>query len=266
MLSTLVRALQLAGLNAVPLGAAALSGGTLATALVLYWWENLVGGAFVALRIALHRARTGTRGHYRPHLGLQMQGKLRVAGRVEPVDVAPKTLLAEFAWSAGAFTLAQGVLLALLLGKLLPDGEVARATSRGGLAAVVLLQGLGFALDLPRLGSRPFLWVKTLAERSLGRVVLVQLAILAGAVLAAGRPDPLRFLLPFAVAKTVSDLASWLPLQRYVPDPERAPGWARRLARLAPRRGRRFEDHWREAAERERRLAAEDEEPVDARG
>jgi hypothetical protein len=266
MLATLLRALQLAGLNAIPLGAAALSGGTLATALVLYWWENLVGGACVALRIALHRARTGTRGHYRGHLGLQMQGRLRVAGRDQPVDLAPRTLLAEFVWSAGAFTLAQGLLLAFLLGRFVPDGAIDRGALEGGLAAVLGAQALGFALDLPGIGSRPFVWAKALAERSLGRVVLVQLAILAGAVLAAGRPDALRFLLPFAVAKTASDLASWLPLQRIAPDPGRPPGWARRLARLGPRRGRRFDDHWREAMERERRLAAEDEEPVDGRG
>jgi hypothetical protein len=266
MLWTLLRALQLTGLNAVPLGTTALSGGTLATALVLYWWENLVGAAFVALRIALHRARTGKRGHYRRHLGLEMKSKVRVAGRAEAVDAAPKTLLAEFAWAAGAFTLAQGVLLGLLLGKLFPDGTFERGALEGGFAAVLGLQAFGFALDLPGLGARPFLWVKTLTERSLGRVVLVQLAILAGAVLSAARPDPLRFLLPFAAAKTVSDLASWLPLQRYVPDPERPPGWARGLARLAPRSERSFEDHWRETALRERRQAAEDEEALDGRG
>lgn len=253
--------LQLVGLNALPLGGLFFAGWSPATALALYWCENAVGGALVALRIALHRARTGKRGHYRRHLGFEIKGKLTVAGRAQPVDLAPGTLLAEFAWGGTVFTVAHGVFLWLLLAGVMhqtPDpGEL-----RAGVAGMLALQLAGFALDLGGLASQPFAWVKALAERSLARVVLVHIAILGGMFLSMDQPRPERFFLVFGTLKLLSDLGSWLGLQVPPPDPERPPRWAGWLAARFPQRGEPFDASWRRSAELERARAAEDEETL----
>jgi hypothetical protein len=247
-----VRLLQLLGLNAVPLAGLFFAGWSPATALALYWCENVVGSALVAARIAMHRSATRTRGHWRTHLGLQITGTVKVAGRKKPADVAPKTLLAEFVWGTAAFTLAHGIFLGLLLigmMKVEPD----RAELRNGLFAMVGIQLVGFAWDSFTIGERPFAWVKALAERSFARVVLVHLAIIGGAFLTFGRPHPERFFLVFGALKLASDLASWLPLSLPPPDPERPP---RVMAWLA---GDRFREHWRREATAKRAADAADE-------
>ena len=53
-----VRLLQLTSLNAVPLAGLFFAGWSPATALALYWCENVVGSALVAARIAMHRSAT----------------------------------------------------------------------------------------------------------------------------------------------------------------------------------------------------------------
>lgn len=245
----------------MPLGGLWFAGWSPATALTLYWCENAVGVALVALRIALHRARTGKRGHYRRHLGLQMSGTLRVAGRAEPLDVQPTTLLAEFLWAGVVFSAAHGVFLWLLLGLVL-HAEPERDELRSGVLALATFQLLGLAYDLPSLAQRPFAWVKGLAERSLGRVVLVHLAILGGALLSFGRPHPERFFLVFGALKLAADLASWLQLEAAPPDPERPPRSAVWLASLAPRTDESFSDYWRRTTRQDLERAARDEEPV----
>jgi hypothetical protein len=222
----------------------------------------VLGVVLVAARIALHRAWTQKRGHYRRHLGVEMSGSLRVAGRKQPVDIAPGTLLAEFLWSGTLFTAAHGVFLWLLLAMVLrapPDLPELRA----GVLAMATLQLLGFAYDVPSLAQRPFAWAKGLAERSLGRVVLVHLAILGGALLSFGRPHPERFFFVFGVLKLAADLASWLSLELPPPDPERPPRFAGWLAALAPRREESFADYWRRSAEQARTEALADEKPGD---
>jgi hypothetical protein len=254
----LFRLLQLVGLNLVPVAGMFFGGWSPATALALYWCENLVGGALVAARIAIHRERTRARGHYRPHLGIKISGSLKVAGSKEPRDVAPKTLLAELVWTVTAFTLAHGLFLWLLLAmmKAVPD----RGELRTGLIAMVAIQLIGFAWDYPRLGERPFAWVKAMAERSVARVVLVHLAIIGGAFLTFGRPHPERFFLAFGALKLATDLASWLPLSLPPPDPERPPRFGAWLARFALRREESFAAYWRRSALEKRAADAADEE------
>jgi hypothetical protein len=257
----LLRLLQILGLNAVPLGGLFFGGWSPATALALYWCENAVGGALLALRVAIHRARTRKRGHYRRHLGVELTGTLRVAGRAEPLDLAPRTFLAELVWGGTLFTAAHGVFLWLLLAGVLHQ-RPEPAELRDGLLAMLALQLAGFAFDLPGLARRPFAALKALAERSLGRVALVHLAILGGALLSFGRPHPERFFLVFGALKLLADVAGALSLRVPPPDPERPPRWARRLGSLAPRGGEGFDAYWRRSAEQARAQAAEDEEPL----
>ncbi|HVH04564.1 MAG TPA: DUF6498-containing protein [Myxococcota bacterium] len=250
-MGVLFRLLQLLGLNAVPLAGLFFAGWSPATALALYWCENVVGSALVAARIALHRRATRKRGHYRPQLGLQISGSLKVAGRTEPKDVAPKTLLAEFLYAVIAFSIAHGIFLWLLFAVM--KVQVEPAQLRTGLVAMVGIQLVGFAWDAWSLAERPFAWIKAMAQRSLGRVILVHLAILGGMFLTASRPHPERFFLVFGALKLASDLASWLPLSLPPPDPSRPPRLVTRLA------GPRFAEYWRQEATKERAANEDDE-------
>jgi hypothetical protein len=249
-----VRFLQLLGLNLVPVAGMFFGGWSPATALALYWLENVVGGALVAARIAIHRERTDARGHYRRHLGVEITSTLKVAGRDKPVDVTPKTLLGELLFTLVAFSAGHGIVLFVLL-VLMMNVTPDRAELRTGAIAMVGIQLIGFAVDLPRLGERPFAWIKTAAERSVARVVLVHLAILGGAFLTFGRPHPERFFLAFGALKLASDLASWLPLALPPPDPNRPPSWIARFA------GAGFAEYWRKEAMKERAANEDDERP-----
>ena len=252
-MGALFRFLQLLGLNAVPLAGLVFAGWSPATALALYWCENVVGSALVAARIAMHRGATDARGHFRPQLGIQISGTLKVAGSDKPKDVAPKTLLAEFVWAAVAFCAAHGVFLAVLFEMM--DVRIDLAQLRTGLIAMAGIQLIGFAWDARSLGERPFAWIKALAQHSLGRVILVHVAILGGMLFSLQRPHPERFFLVFGALKLASDLASWLPLSLPPPDPSRPPRLFTRLA------GAGFAEHWRKEAEKERAANADDEKP-----
>ena len=96
-------------------GGVFLAGWSPATALSLYWWENLIGAALVALRIALHRALTRKRGHRRLQLNLQANvGSNEDSPRRRKrkrEDVEPGSFLGEFLLVAGAGTAAHGLLL-----------------------------------------------------------------------------------------------------------------------------------------------------------
>lgn len=219
-MGALVRLLQLVGLNAIPLAGLFFAGWSPATALALYWCENVVGSALVAGRIAMHRGATDLRGHYRVHLGLEFTGTMKVAGQRKPVDVAPKTLLAEFVWATGAFSVGHGIFLAVLFQMM--EVRVDLSELRTGLVAMVGIQLVGFGWDAWTLAARPFAWIKALAQRSLGRVMLVHLAILGGMLFSYQRPHPERFFLVFGGLKLLSDLASWLPLSFPPPAAERA--------------------------------------------
>jgi hypothetical protein len=52
----------------VPGGGYFVAGWSPATALTLYWVDNVVGGVAMAIRILLHRRATGAAGHAREHL------------------------------------------------------------------------------------------------------------------------------------------------------------------------------------------------------
>jgi hypothetical protein len=146
----------------------------------------------------------------------------------------------------------------------LSGAELNRAGLINGLVLIVALQALNFAGDMFGIRQRSFAWIKQMASQALGRVVLVHLAIilgvLAGAIVVS---SPLAFFVPFALLKTLSDVASaWKTSET----PAESPAWLTRIMnRLRP--GEDFAAYWRDDHKKQLSQAAEDEQvmPADKR-
>jgi hypothetical protein len=282
------RLVPVAGANAVPVAGVFLAGWNGATALTLYWCENLLGSLLVLARLALHRRLTRKRGYERLQLGLQSDFEKRwgpeatrrrraaaarapvaagrrrrpAAGAHAPagVDAAaavqPGSFVAELAAAACAATVVHGVLLWLVLRQSFA-GLSQDAALRHGLLAVAAFQLLGFALDLPGLRERPFAWARELAQGAVARVTLVHLVLIAGFWVSAR--GGAAFFGPFAVLKAAADVGNLLARAGFRADPDEAPAWlAGVMNRL--RTDADFAADWRERKEVERQLLARDEE------
>lgn len=241
---------RLVGGNVVPGGGFLLAGWSPATALTLYWIDNLIGAIATAIRIVLHRRWTGARGHDRGQLGATYS-----TGRNAPEQTF-KSFAAEFAVTSLAFSMAQGVFLAFVLSSVLettPD----RAQVEQGAGAILVAHLLALAVDTRRLGSWPFARLREQAQRMRGRVVLVHLAILGGMVFFAARGTPGAFFSVFVALKFVADLGTLMP--RYQPgdEPPRLLVW---LTSVVPARdGESFTQYWKRTHAAERAHFASDE-------
>ncbi len=192
------RVLLALGLNAVPIAGITLASWGSATAMASYWFESLLGVLLVGIRIAAHRRITRKQGHYRAHLN---SGAATTGARANASKV---TFLAEYLTTGLVFTLAHGFFLAffMLVTRLPPDLDALRT----GISVTAALLLIGFAFDMLGLRERPFAWVKHLAQASLGRIVLIHLALIAGVAQAAIFAKNDLFLLPFAGLKLLADL------------------------------------------------------------
>jgi hypothetical protein len=101
-------------INAVPLVGVKMFGWSVGVVLMLYWVENLLTAVFTTARIALHRALTRKRGHWRGGtLGTKVNNKPSGSG-----------LLGEYALMAFVFTLAHGIFvvaIVFIIGENKPD-------------------------------------------------------------------------------------------------------------------------------------------------
>ena len=226
------RLLQALGVNAVPAWGVLVGGWAPATGLFLFFADSVVNGALLAVRIALHRAWTGKRGHFRRHLGEAMKMSVAAGGKRKEI-APPGTLLAEVLAHLLLTCTAQGGMLLLLIGwAAVPASDRERLPL--ALATMGVLQVGGFLLDLPGLRARSFLSVKDQAERFTGRVAMLHLVILLGFWFAASRGNPQALFGIFAVLKALADLGALMP--RWRPDAERPPGWLALSARAFGRR------------------------------
>jgi hypothetical protein len=269
------RLVPLVGINAVPLGGVFLAGWSPATALSLYWWENLIGAALVALRIALHRLLTRKRGHRRLQLNLQVYAGGQGAAekrrskrqrkrerRGGGVDVEPGSFLGEFLLVAGAGTAVHGVLLWAVLRGFLEAGPQSDQLRLGVLAVGVFQLG-GFLFDLIGIRQRPFAWIRDLAQATAQRVSLLHLTLIIGFWFATGPGGLSGSLRPFVVLKALADFGGVLAHLGVNADPEEAPPWlAATMNRLRPEGGD-FATYWRERKDRERQLREQDEQTGD---
>ena len=217
--------LILLGINAVPVAGVALGSWNAATALMLYWFENLLNSALITLRIYAHYRLTNKRGHYVEQL-TETRTRYKLT-RLRKTSLFYK----EFLFVIIVFTLAHGFFLGVLL--VLSGAEVNRAGLLNGIVIVSALQALSFAGDMLGMKDRPFAWIKRMAGVALGRVALVHIAIifgvLAGAIVTS---NPLAFFVPFAILKTLSDLSSVWSSREEAAAP---PAWLTRVMnRLRP--------------------------------
>jgi len=251
----------LLGINAIPLAGVFLGGWSGATALSLYWWENLVGCVLVLARLLLHRRWTRKRGYERLHLTLASRDggdsppRPWKPGQRQRIR-RPGSFVQEFAVSALAATVVHGLLLWFVVARVLersPDG----AALRQGVLGIAALQLAVFLFDLRRLRERPFAWVREQAQTTLNRVTLIHLFLIVGTWVAL-KSETVTFFGPFAVLKAMADVGNLLARSGVNLDGPEAPGWlAATMERISPGRG--FAQYWRELKAEERRLALEDE-------
>jgi hypothetical protein len=223
-----VRVAELLGVNSIPVVGVLAGDWSAATALSVYWVENLIASLLIAARLALHaRWRDRT------------QDPIVAAGS----SFAPKSA-GPFLVTALPFTLAHGLVLAFIFAMVLeltPD----LADLRRAVVALAVVQGITFGIDLWTLADWPVARVNERADYLLGRVVLVHLSIIAGMVLAAWLERPRAFFVFFVGCKVLSDLTQLLP--RVDPGtPGEPPRWLSRLMRHFPKqKGETFDEYWR---------------------
>jgi hypothetical protein len=254
---------SLLGINAIPLAGVFLGGWSGATALSLYWWENLVGCLLVALRLLLHRRWTRKRGYERLHLTLASRDgdgqppQPWRPGRKHLKVERKGSFVQEFAVSAVAATAVHGLLLWFVIRKVLersPDGEALRQ----GVLGVAAVQVATFLWDLRGLRQRPFAWVREQAQTTLNRVTLIHLFLIVGTWVAL-KSETVTFFGPFAVLKAMADAGNLLAKSGVnLEGGTEAPRWlAATMERISP--GRDFSGYWRTLKTEEQRLAVQDE-------
>ncbi len=222
---SLPRVLQVLGVNAVPVLGVLVGGWSTATALVLYWFENLLSTLLVALRVVRHRRLTRKRGHWMATLSATSN---RARGGAGKKSEAKPDFLRDFLGISLIFTLAHGVFLGaivfLMLPESYPEAAIVDVTALWhGLLVVAGFLVVGTLMDLTGIADRPFSWVKGMADRVLGRVV-VHLTIVLGMWTMAWLDGPRGLFLVFAAFKTLVDVSTLATSPSEVA-PEKPPGW-----------------------------------------
>ena len=241
--------IQILALNGIALYGVYFLGWSWGTALVLYWCETLLGTFFIALRIVLHRRLTHKRGYYRAQLGIKQN------------DRPFSSFLPEFLTGSLVFNLGHGLFLFVILFMLRQNGETGAALHlaalQKGVTAMALVMLGSFALDCQNLRDRPFAWIRALAQRSMGRTMVVHLAIVLGMFGVMMLKTPRTVFYVFAFFKILFELGGLSAGQK---TPEEAPAWAAKIGRLVPGGEEGIRAQYRQEARREEGLAEEDEE------
>lgn len=234
----------------VPGGGYFLAGWSPATALTLYWVDNAIGGIAMALRIADHRRLTLAGGHNRAQLGVVV----RAPAANDETPVVFRSFLVEFLVTSTVFTIAHGIFLAAVLGFVLEQPDFGAV--RQGAVAIAICHAIALSVDRWTIASWPFKRLKAQAQRMMGRVALVNMALLGGTWFLAFSSSPDSFFKVFVWLKAASDIGAMLPSM----ETRRPPRWLVGLMRMFPKqRGETFEEYWARTRGKEEAEAALDE-------
>ena len=223
-----VRLAELLGVNSIPIVGVLAGQWSPATALSVYWIENLLASIFTAARLYFYARWTDPATH--PVVAEGSSFALRRPGPFLAMTIP--------------FTLAHAVMLAGVFAVVLhmqPDfGDLQSAAF-----ALLVVQGLAFGFDLWTLADWPVARVNDRADYLQGRVMLVHLSIFVGMFLVAWFDRPGAFFAFFVGAKALSDLGQLLPrIDSGTPDAP--PRWLAAVMKRFPRHnGESFEEHWR---------------------
>ena len=245
--------------NAVPLVGVKYYAWSASTVVVLYWFENLLIACFTCARIALHRALTRKRGHWRTgQLGTKVNDKPSTAG-----------LLGEYATMAFVFTLAHGIFVGafVLIGGQDHGDDPRWAFSRDqfvqGAQWMVLALVADFGVDALAMRQRSFAWLKAYVGARTGRVVVMHLAIIFGMWGMMATESPFAVLYVLIGLKTLWDLMTSGAGVKQLPD--EPPAWALKIG--AQQHGRSIDAQraeWKRQVEAQKRAAIEDEQVMPA--
>ena len=170
--------------------------------------------------------------------------------------VAFRSFFAEFLITTTAFALAHGIFLAAVLGFVLEPPD--RADVRDGAVAIAICHAAALVVDRWTLEAWTFQRLKDQAGRVMGRVALVNMALLGGTWLMAFNSSPGAFFKVFVWLKAASDAGSMLPPI----ETRRAPRVLVWLMNLFPRQnGETFEEYWQRTHRSDETQAALDERP-----
>jgi hypothetical protein len=203
--------------NAIPIYGVLHLHWSVANVLVLFWIENLLIALATCAGVAVHRRTTRKQGHRRA-------GQLGDA----PSDrLGSGSLLHDYASIAVLFTLAHGVFVAAALYAQAgdPKWHLSLSALRNATALLVAVLATGFASDLPALRRRSFALLRSQVRRRLGRVFVLHVSIVVGALTLAAVESAPAFLYVLIGIKTMWELAlacapESTPAPR-LPDPHR---------------------------------------------
>ena len=248
------------GINAVPMAGVFVAGWDGATALTIYWWENLAGSLLVALRLLLHRRLTRKRGYGRLHLTLASRdGKGAPPGSSQ---LRPGSFVQEFAVAACAATVVHGLLLWFVVSRVFAsdaDGDALRI----GVLGVAGIQLLSFLFGLRRLRERPFAEMREQGQMALNRVTLLHLVLIVGTWVSL-KSGWGNFFGVFVVLKLLADVGNAMARAGVRLDSDE-PRWLYWLMGRIASKGPSFPDYWRKLKAEQRRLEEQDEEEQRAR-
>jgi hypothetical protein len=202
----LSRLLRLIASSAIPGGGFLLGQWSPATALALYWFENLIGGLAMAVRISEHQRLTGDDRHRKPQLGFTTTMS---SGKGPARVVKYRSFFTEFLSASTAFGIAHGVFLIVVLMAIVERPDY--AALKEGAISIALCHAVAVTVDLFSIQNWPFERLKSQAENLMGRTILVQFALIGGTWLAIYRDSPQSFFSVFVWLKTAADIAGLLP-------------------------------------------------------
>ncbi len=193
------------GINAIPAGLVLLGGSSAATAMVLYYLENLVSVVLAAGRVRIlapaNDEAYANMGY--DNVQAKVDGQIRSQKRILRTR---RVIIFDYVSMAFILSSASGVFLCAFLFLVL-QADIPRSALVTGMAGIVAFQLLSFFADLVLLGPLLPAQAESLLKQSMGRVALIYFAVFIGVVLA-GIVGNNSFVLPFAALKTITDLAT----------------------------------------------------------